>query len=284
MIEKILNGKVAMLAQPTAKMDGMDYSKRVYVQPKLDGVRCIFTKTGAFSRRGNRFLNVTHLEAQLFEFFQDHPNAVLDGELYNHELKNDFEKIISLVRKTVNITPEDRTEASEKVQFHMYDVVMPGNYMDRLVFMDDLLRKYRPHSVVEVTTALVQKEEEVWNIHEFNKEDGYEGSMIRLDGEYENKRSKNLVKVKDIQDSEGVIIDVIEGKGKLTGMVGKFVMQFPNGKTFGAPMSGTKFADRKIAWENRESFIGKEATIEYFEITKNGVPRFPVFKALRNYE
>ena len=78
----------------------VDWSEKVFVQPKLDGVRCIFTKDGAFSRTGKQFKNVAHLEYDLTDFFRKNPNTVLDGELYNHALKHDFEKIISLVRKT----------------------------------------------------------------------------------------------------------------------------------------------------------------------------------------
>ena len=77
--------------------DRADYP--AYIQPKLDGVRCLFTAKGAFSRTGKQFMNVYHIEQQLNPFFAANPNTVLDGELYNHELKDDFEKIISLVRK-----------------------------------------------------------------------------------------------------------------------------------------------------------------------------------------
>ena len=92
-----------------------------YIQPKLDGVRCLFTAEGAFSRTGKQFMNVQHIEQELKSFFSCFPTAVLDGELYNHGLKDDFEKIISLVRKT-KPTEEHRQEAAELVQYHVYDV------------------------------------------------------------------------------------------------------------------------------------------------------------------
>ena len=59
---------------------------------------------------------------KLIPFFDKHPNVILDGELYNHEIKNDFEKIISLVRKT-KPTDGDRLESAEMVQFHCYDII-----------------------------------------------------------------------------------------------------------------------------------------------------------------
>ena len=88
----------------------IDWDKPVYMQPKLDGVRCLFTKDGAFSRTGKQFMNVKHIEESLKDYFEQNPAMVLDGELYNHNLRNDFEKIISLVRKQ-KPTDEDRSEA-----------------------------------------------------------------------------------------------------------------------------------------------------------------------------
>ena len=87
----------AMLAHKYNE-DKADYP--AFIQPKLDGVRCLFTAKGAFSRAGNRFMNVDHIEQDLKSYFNSNPNAVLDGELYNHALKDDFEKIISLVKKS----------------------------------------------------------------------------------------------------------------------------------------------------------------------------------------
>ncbi len=93
----------------------IDWAKPVYMQPKLDGVRCLFTKDGAYSRTGKEFMNVEHIKDSLKEYFKQHPNVILDGELYNHDLKHDFEKIISLVRKQ-KPTEQDRLEASQKMQ------------------------------------------------------------------------------------------------------------------------------------------------------------------------
>ena len=88
--------------------DKADYP--AYIQPKLDGVRCVFTKDGAYSRTGKEFKNVDHIKKDLKVVFNRYPNLILDGELYNHGLKDDFEKIISLVRKT-KPTQEHKEEA-----------------------------------------------------------------------------------------------------------------------------------------------------------------------------
>ena len=91
-----------------------------YIQPKLDGVRCLFTANGAYSRNNKKFMNLKHIEMALKPYFEQQPDVVLDGELYNHKLKNDFEKIISLVRKQ-KPTEDDRRDAQHLVQFHVYD-------------------------------------------------------------------------------------------------------------------------------------------------------------------
>ena len=134
----------------------VDWSLPVYIQPKLDGVRCLFTKDGAYSRTGKEFMNVSHLRTTLLPFFKQYPDVVLDGELYNHKLKRDFEKIISLVRKQ-KPTADDRLDAQHLVQFHVYDYfdgVMYDSYktrMQMLVTSDiyDAQIKYVPAKLVD---------------------------------------------------------------------------------------------------------------------------------------
>ena len=54
----------------------------------------------AYSRNDKEWKNINHILEELKPFFQKYPNVVLDGELYNHDFKDDFESIISMVRKT----------------------------------------------------------------------------------------------------------------------------------------------------------------------------------------
>ena len=107
-----------------------DYTKKPqdtgFSQPKLDGIRCIATKDGLFTRAGKEITTCKHIENDLKEFFEGEPDIVLDGELYNHELKADFNKITSLVRK-VKPTPEEEQECHEKVQYHIYDCFDKNN-------------------------------------------------------------------------------------------------------------------------------------------------------------
>lgn len=266
----------------------IDFSEQVFIQPKLDGVRCLFTKDGAFSRTGKQFMNVWHLESQLQEFFTIHPDIVLDGELYNHQLKDDFEKIISLVRKQ-KPTLDDRNEATELINFHVYDFISdtPADYKTRHEVLDQwrALLDWDYTNVYMLTTIPVNDHESARAIHDANLAGGFEGSIIRLNKPYEQKRSYNLQKFKDFSDKEAMIIDYVEGKGKRTGTLGKFIMRDENGIEFGCPPGkGFTHADLRDILNNIDDYIGKEATFTYFERTKANSYRHPQFKAIRNYE
>ena len=261
----------------------IDWTTKVYLQPKLDGVRCIFTKDGAYSRAGNEFKNVAHIKYDLTDFFRKHPNTVLDGELYNHALKDNFEKIISLVRKQ-KPTDQDARDAENLVQYHVYDTIAEGiDYGDRF----NWLIRYLPiaATMTLIKNTVVESQDEAKMLHSVHLAQGYEGSMLRLNLPYEQKRSYNLQKFKDFSDTEATIMGYEAGKGKFEGMVGKFFMQDDDGNEFGCPIGkGYNFADRKIILDNIHDYIGQRATFTYFQRTKAGSYRHPLFKTLRNYE
>ena len=266
----------------------IDFSEKVFIQPKLDGVRCIFTKDGAYSRTGKEFHNLQHIKIDLEKFFEDQPNAVLDGELYNHDLRDDFEQIISLVRKQ-KPTDEDRLNAHKLIQYHVYDTVIEGlSYKDRLNWLLSSKNLWS-ESVVSVETVDLDDFLCGWAsakaMHNDFLNKGYEGSILRLNGSYQQKRSYNLQKFKDFSDTEATIIGYEAGKGKFTGLIGKFLMVDNNGNEFGCPIGkGYNYSDRRYILENIHDYIGKIATFTYFERTKAGSYRHPLYKTLRNYE
>ena len=277
--------KKAMLAH---KFDDsrIDFKRPVYIQAKLDGVRCLFTKDGAFSRNGKQFMNVRHIEMALKPFFAKQPDVVLDGELYNHKLKRDFEKIISLVRKQ-KPTDEDRLDAQHLVQFHIYDYfdgVVYDNYQTRMQLLVNA--GFYDAQIKHVASLLVDSYNYARVQHEEFLSLGYEGSIIRNgDGIYKHGRSYDLMKFKDFSDTEATIIDYVTGKGKRTGTLGKFIMQDDDGVVFGCPPGkGYSYKDLKIMLKNVDSFIGKRATFTYFQRTKANSYRHPLFKCIRNYE
>ena len=265
----------------------VDWSEPVYIQAKLDGVRCLFTKDGAYSRTGKEFKNLMHIKLALQPFFKHYPDVTLDGELYNHKLKNDFEKIISLVRKQ-KPTDVDRLDAQHLVQFHVYDYfdgVKYDSYKTRLqqLVMSDIYTSN--HTVMYVPAKLVDSYNYAREIHADFLDQGYEGSIIRLDGLYKHGRSYDLMKFKDFSDTEATIINYELGKGKRTGTLGKFIMLDDEGVQFGCPPGkGYNYKDLAKMLKNIDSYIGKRATFTYFQRTKAGSYRHPLFKCLRNYE
>ena len=212
--------KKPMLAYPVSTKP-IDYNKPVFIQPKLDGVRCVIQyenmgleyEVKAYSRTGNEWKNIQHILAQLKPFFQKYPNIILDGELYNHDLKDNFEKIISLVRKT-KPTDEDRLEASKLTQFHCYDIIDEKLPFDqRIEFVTESLMLLG-NSIHTVDTTQCFTESDAKVFHADNLELGYEGSIVRTNDTYHCNRSHNLRKFKDFHDTEALLLDWVEGKGK----------------------------------------------------------------------
>ena len=267
----------------------IDWNKPVYIQPKLDGVRCVFTKDGAYSRTGKEFINIEHIKKGLKDFFKACPWVILDGELYNHDLKNDFEKIISLVRKQ-KPTKQDRLEASQMMQYHVYDYMHDGNYPhENLSYtnrLDNLTcSNMYNESIKYVKTNKVRFYDEAKAFHNLNLKNGYEGSILRTDTLYKHGRSWGLMKFKDFHDAEANIVNYEEGKGKRKGTLGKFIMQDDDGNIFGCPPGkGYNYSDMKCMLENIHKYIGQRATFTYFQRTQAGSYRHPLFKTLRNYE
>ena len=264
----------------------VDYTKPVFMQPKLDGVRCVIAlednQVIARSRTGKQWLNIQHVTDSLQDFFASNPNTVLDGELYNHDLRNDFEKIISLVRKQ-KPTSDDRVEAAKLVQFHCYDFISDDDFSTRR----DALQTMPIYSecVLFVDTMFVVTQADSVKLHAKNLAQGYEGSILRLNAPYECKRSRNLQKFKDFHDTEATIVDFVEGKGKRAGTLGKFIMCDADGITFGCPPGkGYNYAALRDILININDYLGKTATFTYFERTKANSYRHPMFKTIRDYE
>ena len=263
------------------------YEKLLYIQPKFDGVRCVIqydnSQVTAYSRTGKEWKNIDHIRFNLKSFFQFNPNVVLDGELYNHDLNKDFEKIISLVRKT-KPTDEDRLESSKMVQFHCYDVInMNANF--NFSVRNEWIKMNVPenHCVRHVETHEIHAEKYALQHHEINLKNGYEGSILRLNEPYQTKRSHNLRKFKDFHDSEATLTGWVEGKGKRIGTIGKFTAIDDEGNEFGMPVMD-KFEYLQENFKKMQKWVGKTATFTYFERTKANSYRHPLFKCIRDYE
>ena len=283
-----------MLAYPVSDKP-IDYTKPVFMQPKLDGVRCLIQyekrriskpikRVVAYSRTGKEWKNIDHILQSLKPFFQANPDVILDGELYNHALRDDFEKIISCVRKT-KPTAVDKAESRKLVQFHCYDIVDETTTFEKRYkpILDDLNIK-EAYGVRTVNYCKgIFSEVQAKAVHKMYLEAGYEGSILRLNDTYQCKRSHSLRKFKDFHDAEAEIIGWVEGKGKRRGTIGKFIAADKDGNRFGMPVMDN-FKKLRTMFEDMQTWKGKMATFTYFERTKAGSYRHPLFKAIRDYE
>ena len=259
-----------------------------YIQPKLDGIRCNMSlkdgKIQAISRRNKPFNSTKHIEVELEEFFKAHPLIHLDGELYNHELHDNFNKIVSLVKKQ-KITDKDRQEIESTVKYYVYDLWVDDNpnmsFTDRNSIINQFL--FNLENVVVVPTFKIGSSDEVDEYFRKFVSDGYEGAIIRTDDPYEHKRSNNLLKYKEFVDEEFEILDVNIGKNQT--IAESVTVKLKNGAVCNATLA---FPDDKCKeiLENKEKYIGKMATVCYFGITNDGLLRFPVVKAIdrQSYE
>lgn len=265
--------------------DSIDWSKGVYISPKMDGVRSDLTIKGAFSRNGNEFPAFPHILRELQPLFQRFPGLRLDGECYAHKLKANFDKLISLAKKT-KPTPDDLIESEDNLQFWIFDAPsIPGGYHERYQWLhENILKYYYNNKWIKLCIhKLVKSPSDIETNLAKYLEHGFEGLMVNTyDGVYENKRSKNLLKYKLFQDEEFEIVDITEGTGNRAGMFGYATLRMKNGKTFDSSARGNQAFYQKLLL-NKSNYIGQKATVRFQNYTPDeGKPRFPVIVAIRN--
>jgi DNA ligase 1 len=248
------------------------------ISQKLDGLRMIATKSGLATRNGKAFKSCPHIHRILKPLFDKHPDWVIDGEIFSTEVP--FEKIVSLTRKK-DPTTDDLKESEKICQLWIFDGVTDNKkaiFTERFEEIKREIKKYIStcKSLVFVENFEVNSHEEIRKYHDEFVAQGMEGAMIRVpDSPYENKRSKNLLKLKNFLDEEYIIADVIEGIGNRSGMAGNLVFKLKDGRTFGSGIKGGEELYRDILI-NKNKYIGKKATVRYQNLTKDGYPRFPI--------
>ncbi len=274
---------------------------KLYSQPKLDGIRCLAKRDGLWSRGGKRIHSCPHIEAELKPVFERAPKLILDGELYNHDFKDDFNSLTSFIKKE-KLSDSEILRNKEIVQYHIYDTPsIDGGFGDRFsalyggfkdkqsiypsIRLVETIGIFSTNPVPEAPKLILESMDDLYSRY---IQDGYEGQIIRLDGtKYEEgKRSKSLIKRKplytDGNDIEAKIIDIEEGKGNWQGIAKVAVLEWVQGKNqpvTRATLKGTMDFLREV-WKHKNEYKGKLATVTYQNLTPDGYPRFPVVKEL----
>lgn len=260
----------------------------VSVSLKLNGARCVASKHGLFSRKGSEWKSCPHVSEALKSLFDAHPDLVLDGELFNEDMRQDLGSIISLISKK-KPTDVEVAQSRKLVKYHVYDIVDPNTkYHDRYEQLQNLV-KFLDNPVVQIVEDItVHSKEEIETYLKNFESQGHEGLMVRVNDVYENKRSKHLLKHKSFTDDEFLIVGVIEGEGNLTGKIGAFVLEDARGVRFNSAPTGSHQYWEQM-WTDRDQLISKTATVKYKELTPvtergGGVPSFGKVIAIRDYE
>lgn len=247
----------------------LDWQNQIFIQPKLDGMRCLNFRDGTKISRKNRPIeNVDHI--QLIS------DEIIDGELYVHG--ESFQKNMQYIKKY-------RKGLTEKIGYHVYDLIDDElEFVDRYMKLKEIVKDVK--HVHLVPTFRVFNINDINNYHKLFIKEGYEGSIIRLNEPYMvNKRSNNILKYKDFQDLALKIKSVVPTEARPE--QGTFIFSWKGAK--GHPLGddilgcGMKFShdERKEFLDNKDAYIGKTAEIRFFEYSDEGIPRFPVCVGLR---
>lgn len=273
-------------------------------QCKFNGGRCIAKANGLWTREGEKIVSVPHIEEALKPFFEEYPDAYLDGELFNYDLRLYLNKLMKLIRRQVNLTPEHFKESKEKVKYYIYDGYDFGEdfaknieYQFRKKQLDELIKDI-PYAV-PVESIIVNNEEELEKEYQKLLADDQEGCILREpDSGYDNnKRSWNLLKHKPKDDAEFLLLDVSEGSGDWAGKAKIVHLQMDDGREFNGSFKGNmeeaaefladvvedhrrlslltpaERADDSIVRQTTK-YINKKYTIYYNGLTGYGIPNY----------
>lgn len=279
----------------------MDARKGIFVQPKLDGIRClVYLENGkvvCMSRKGKQFVFLTkqkeHLEKMLKKIEKKHPGAVLDGEWYRHNLEIDdvkysgdvaFSKFITSCCRS-NLKKPNKNE--DMVQFHVFDIITkPMFQKDRIKLLREIFNEYKGDVIFRVPVKVAYKEQDLYDIHDYYYEQGYEGIMLRGPyGYYEGhktRRSMNLMKYKQFEDAEYEIVGAKCASGTRKGCV-TWICKNEEGTEFKCEMNATIEENREY-YKNYKDYVGKMLTVRYQALNENDVPRFGRGIVIRDYE
>ena len=233
------------------------------------------TKDGAFTRELQPHTNVDHILKALAPLFVADPGLILDGELYNHDHKDNFNKLVRMVRK---VTPDAslKAEIEATLQYHIYDIASDkGGFKHRAFALLNISQLYASSPIIKVVpTTHCDSQEALDGENGIYTSQGYEGQMVRLDAPYEfDTRSKSLLKRKEFDTAEFKISKIEEGEGNWAGYAKRVEFILPDGRTCGGGIRGSREEMLELL---QNAHKHTDVTIRYFGLTPDGVPRFPV--------
>ena len=265
-------------------MNAMKYDEKrvsypVYVDTKLDGIRCIadMSKKKLFSRNGKEFVNYPTIMKEL-EQLAELTTLKIDGEI----IMGDFQNLMRTVSRK-----DDGIELAKDAVYNIFDLIIENiPFKERqLIIQNEIKNSIQLKNLKHLTIVhgdQINNEEELITFYNDQLVKGYEGIMIKsFDGYYEFKRSYSWQKMKPEETIDLPIVEVQEGTGKYKNQLGAFICLFANGKHVRVG-SGFKDDEREKFWKEKQSLLGQIIEIKFQEKTNDGSLRFPVFIRFRN--
>jgi ATP-dependent DNA ligase len=249
-----------------------------WASAKFDGLRCVYIpEKGLFSRTlKTSYVGLEHIEDVLKTLFTDLP-TIVDGELMIE--KEPFDAISSIVRKSKNFNPLDKTT----VKFHIFALWQYGHKFYNTERMIDTLKEIPTNQDTVIAVDYTKIENNAIAIQsqlEISKSISKEGIMLRHPTEaYYTARSNDLLKVKNFERNIFTITGFTKGLGKYSDSLGniRFSGMINNQIINGNVGSGFSDIERKTIWSNQGNFLGKDVELIFMGVTKNNSLRFPTF-------
>ena len=292
----------SMLCYPFSEKRLSKYKLPVFVQPKLDGLRCRVQVTTSgditlLSSENNEIICMPHINHAMSKFYKKALGDLelpieFDGELYSHNLS--FQEIVSRAKRTKNLHPHH-----EDIQFHIFDVIV-GEVLEmeqktRIAYLNACFGMYRDDEspyinshptytpIRLVPTYVANNSAQVFSLLQRCLVEGYEGVIVRAsDGYYKRSRNTQIMKWKPRKSDSYPIVGYVEEvsiDGDPKDALGALICKCEKSlETFNVGSGSFLTREGRIElWKKRDDLIGKRAVIKYQELTDTKkIPRFPV--------
>lgn len=260
-------------------LDGIEYP--CFVQPKLDGIRCVyFPHLKQFIGRNGRIIP----NLNLHDHFEINTDMILDGELYDHSLK--FNDIVS-------VTSSDEKSIPEGFRFVVFNALTKEEwekqectttYLEQTDIISTIVSTSK--NIEAITNYEAKCPEQAMHLHYSFLSKGYEGSMVRnKTSKYQWKRVRInegvLIKIKPFDLVDAEVTGFYEGTSKYQSMLGGLTVRLENGIMTDIG-SGFTDSERQEYWQHKDKLIGKWIVVKYTELTPDNNLRFPIFEGFRD--
>lgn len=264
-----------------------------YSSPKIDGVRGVITQFGIRKKDFSLFEN-----KPLQDLIKNSDNS-LTGLLSGFDCEITVGEILGnsrLCAETAGFLLSKERLIPDSLRFNVLDLgeANKDDFINRLkqvynrscLARDDFEDSELFKRLVFVEQTLVLNEEELMREHRRNIELGYEGTCYKTASNiYRFKRATakdGFFRIKDFIQEDAVILDITEGKGIKSGMVGSFTCKdVKSGKSITVAAGVLVDSERRSIYEDRENYIGRTLSYKYMNYGIKDKPRFPTFVHFR---